>query len=130
MVEYLVTLERAKDNHLKESDWHDLDDRLFRSSFDIEHIQSYTDVDNAEEVRDVWGAELNSLGNLSLLEFDINRSIQNEKYEEKCKAYRNSRYKTLHKVVDENPEWNKSSAVARREQLSGMIKEYLASICK
>ena len=128
MVEYLVTLEDATDNHMKESDWRDLDDRLFHTSFDIEHIQSFTDADNAEEVRGVWEAELNSLGNLSLLEFDINRSIQNDRYEDKCKAYRESKYKTLHKVVDENAEWSKSSAVARREQLSRMITKYLASI--
>ena len=128
IVEYLVTLEYATDNHMKESDWHDLDHRLFRESFDIEHIQSFTDADNAEEVRGVWEAELNSLGNLSLLEFDTNRSIQNERYVDKCKAYRKSMYKTLHKVVDENVEWSKSSAVARRAQLSGMITKYLASI--
>lgn len=128
MVEYLVTLEFANGNPMKESDWRDLDDRLFHRSFDIEHIQSFTDADNAEEVRGVWEAELNSLGNLSLLEFDINRSIQNERYVDKCKAYRQSMYKTLHKVVDENVEWSKSSAVARREQLSGMIAKYLASI--
>ena len=71
---------------------------------------------------------MNSLGNLSLLEFDINRSIQNDRYVDKCKAYRESKYKTLHKVVDENAEWSKSSAVARREQLSRMITKYLASI--
>ena len=130
MVEYLVTLQDAGNGKqgLEDADWRELDDRLFGPSFDIEHIQSYTDIDNAEEVRRVWGAELNSLGNLSLLEFDINRSIQNAKYVEKCKAYRNSVYRTLHKVVDDYAEWNKSSAVARREQLSGMIKEYLASI--
>ena len=130
MVEYLVTLNDAGNGKhgMEEADWYELDERLFHTSFDIEHIQSYTDADNAEEVRGVWGAELNSLGNLSLLEFDINRSIQNDKYDEKCEAYRNSKYKTLHKVIKENSEWSKSSAVARREQLSGMIKEYLASI--
>lgn len=130
MVEYLVTLKDAGNGKhgMEEADWHELDERLFHTSFDIEHIQSYTDADNAEEVRGVWGAELNSLGNLSLLEFDINRSIQNEKYEEKCKAYRNSKYKTLHKVVDENPEWKKSNAITRREQLSGMITNYLEGL--
>ena len=130
MVEYLVTLKDAGNGKhgMEEADWHELDKRLFHTSFDIEHIQSYTDADNAEEVRGVWGAELNSLGNLSLLEFDINRSIQNEKYEEKCKAYRNSKYKTLHKVVDENPEWKKSNAITRREQLSEMITNYLEGL--
>ena len=128
LVEYLVTLECANNNHMKESDWHELDDRLFHTSFDIEHIQSYTDADNAEEVRGVWESELNSLGNLSLLEFEINRSIQNDKYTEKCKSYRISKYKTLHKVVDENSEWSKSNAIERRKQLAGMITEYLAAL--
>ena len=126
MVEYLVTLEYANGNQLNESDWHDLDDRLFHVSFDIEHIQSFTDADNAEEVRDVWAAELNSLGNLSLLEFGINRSIHNGRYRDKCEAYRKSKYKTLHKVVEENAGWSKDSAIARREQLSGMISNYLS----
>ena len=130
MVEYLVTLKGVgnRKHVMEEADWRELDDRLFHTSFDIEHIQSYTDADNAEEVRGAWDAELNSLGNLSLLEFDINRSIQNEKYEEKRKAYRNSKYKTLHKVVEENSEWTKSNAIARREELSRMITKYLAGL--
>ena len=129
MVEYLVTLKEAgnRKQALEEAGWRELDERLFRTPFDIEHIQSYTDADNAEAVRDVWGAELNSLGNLSLLEFDINRSIQNSKYSDKRFAYRKSKFVALHEVVKENSDWNLSLAIARRERLSRMIKEYLES---
>lgn len=125
MVEYLVTLEDAAKNGLDECGWRALDERLFQMPFDVEHIQSYTDGEDAEAVRDDWMAELNSLGNLSLLEFDINRSIKNDNYAKKREVYQRSRYKTLHKVVAENAEWIKSAAVARREQLSKMITAYL-----
>lgn len=129
IVEYLITLEGAKNHRFEDSEWRDLDDRLFHIPFDIEHIQSYTDADNADAVRDDWGTELNSLGNLSLLEYNLNRSIQNSKYAEKQGAYRTSAYRTLQMLIDENSEWNKSSAIARREELSEMIMEYLTSDC-
>ncbi len=127
LAEYLLALEHSTNRRLSESEWRDLDSRLFRTSFDIEHIQSYTDADNPDAVREYWGSELNSLGNLSLLEYYINRSIQNAAYADKRSAYRESAYLTLREIVNEHDEWNKSDAVARRTRLSKLITKYLTS---
>ena len=127
LAEYLITQEQHKDTPLKEPDWQALDDRLFHAPFDVEHIQAYTDREDCENVWKDWEEEINKLGNLSLLEYSINRSIKNEAYATKRMSYKKSSYESLRKVAEENSEWSKNLAVTRRKQLADMIKNYLFS---
>jgi len=56
----------------------ELTDRLFATAYDVEHIQSYTDEADRERIWKDWDWELNGLGNLMMLEYSLNRSIQND----------------------------------------------------
>lgn len=61
---------------------------------EIEHIMPQTCYDKAQYglTEDEYPVYLNRLGNLALLENSINKSIQNEGYAEKAKAYKQSKF--------------------------------------
>ncbi|NMD01538.1 MAG: HNH endonuclease [Bacteroidales bacterium] len=52
---------------------------------DIEHIQYYHDKDGEkpEDIWEEWQEDINSIGNLMILEQEINRSISNNTYDKK-----------------------------------------------
>lgn len=114
---------------------------------EIEHIMPQTCEDKqvygvSEEEFPVY---LNRLGNLTLLENSINRSIQNSTYKEKCEAYRKSRFyltKSLPALVDQGKdtainrtngmltawtEWNKQS-IEERQRMLYQLSEKIWSI--
>lgn len=65
-----------------------INNKLFESAIDIEHIQPYHDK-NGEKRMDIWTEwkeNINSIGNLMVLEQAINRSISNDLYQKKFKA--------------------------------------------
>ena len=74
--------------------------RLFSLGYDVEHIQSYTDEADRERIWKEWDWELNGLGNLAMLEYSLNRSIQNDT-SKKLSAYRQSKFKSIEKIVPE-----------------------------
>lgn len=75
---------------------------VFKRGYDIEHIQSYNDeiVTERDRIWKEWGIKINGLGNLMLLERDINRSIGNKNFTEKVAAYMNSKFKVVRKVAE------------------------------
>ena len=79
---------------------------------------------DAELVRKDWGAELNGLGNLVLLESTINRSISN-RAERKSEAYRKSKFVSVQELADYVESWTKDAAIARREQNTESIKKFI-----
>ncbi len=101
---------------------------LFGTDYDIEHIQSNKDENNPETIWKDWGWEINGLGNLSMLEFQLNRSIQN-KSSKKEDAYRQSHYVSIAKVLPhlENGKWSLPKAQTRHVSLAQMIKSYILS---
>nr|MBF0220870.1 DUF262 domain-containing protein [Desulfobulbaceae bacterium] len=62
---------------------------IFEGWYDIEHIQSVNDIkqEQRKDIEDAWGERLNGLGNLMLLEADINRSVGNKTFIEKIERY-------------------------------------------
>ena len=100
--------------------------RLFGTAFDIEHIQSYEDDDDKEAIWRKWDWEINGLGNLSMLEFSLNRSIRNY-HEKKEEAYRRSHFVSIAKVrpLLNGGRWTLTQAQARRNDLTRLIKEYI-----
>lgn len=101
--------------------------RLFETSYDIEHVQSYTDEKERETIWASWGDQLDSLGNLSMLEYEINRSIQN-KAKEKKTAYFKSAYQSIREIwnqMPENGEWTIDQArdrgVNKRTEITDFI---------
>ena len=110
------------------TDFVSLKQRLFNISYDIEHIQSYTDENDRDEIWASWKEEINRLGNLMLLEFSINRSVQNNK-SQKVEAYSQSQFVSVRKVkeVMSQREWDLETAQQRREELTKEICNYICS---
>ena len=104
----------------------EIEKRLFETAFDIEHIQSFKDDENADAIWEDWGWEINGLGNLSMLEYDLNRSIGNY-HEKKEDAYKRSRFVSIAKISPllNNGRWSLKHAQTRRKELTGLIEKYI-----
>jgi hypothetical protein len=100
---------------------------LFATAIDIEHIQSYHD-SNGEKRQDIWDEwkdDINSLGNLMVLEQGINRSISNIPYEDKISRYTKSIYTIVRKQPIDYQEWDLSACLKRKEIEKKKILTYL-----
>lgn len=92
-------------------------DKIFHSPIDIEHIQSYNDENIAErdKIKSEWGGNLNSIGNLVVLEQSINRSISNNEGK-KLENYEKSNFKIVKsKLVEQYKDWNLDKCLSRKE---------------
>lgn len=105
---------------------------LFNTAIDIEHIHATADdtIDWEDEVLQ------NSIGNLAMLEYDINRSIGCKPFLEKCHSstgdldYTHSDFLTIKKMAENNlSEWNEQNAHKRREEEVNKMFNYLFNIC-
>ena len=101
--------------------------KLFDIPIDIEHIQSYHDKDGKlrKTIWDEWGNNINSLGNLMVLEQKINRSISNDPYHIKVKSYPTSSFNIVRNQVEFFNEWNLQSCIMRKEKEVTKIIHYL-----
>ena len=108
--------------------------QLFDVSIDIEHIESYNHKDEAQRkaIQQLWGANLNSLGNLMILEYDINRSISNHNYpvktsSERTVSYHASKFKTVKNQLATYSEWDLDKCKGRKVTETRKILDYLFS---
>lgn len=89
----------------------------------IEHIlpQDFSDRWNIEEAK---AARLvDRLGNMSLLERTLNRSIQNADYESKTDVYRQSSYLSSNEIPDKYPDsWDEETISRRQKQMAKAAK--------
>lgn len=102
-------------------------DKLFGLPIDIEHIQSYHD-SNGEKRNDIWnewGDDINSIGNLMVLEQDKNRSISNNPYIVKVKVYPSSIYSIVRNQITDYDEWNLEQCKLRKQKEVDKILKYL-----
>lgn len=96
---------------------------LFDTWFDIEHIHA-----NADEVISIDDDTLqNSIGNLVMLEGDINRSISNKPFSEKKKQYQKSQYASVQQIA-QHDKWDTEEAERRRDEEVKKIMNYLYDI--
>ena len=106
--------------------------RLFDIPIDIEHIQCFTDKKDAEGIRKAWGDELNRLGNLVILEREINQSIHNNA-EVKPAQYLTSAFESVKRlagkvgVENKQSRWTKENAEQRREENSKLLFNFIFS---
>jgi len=109
----------------------EIEKKLFEfPPIDMEHIQSYNDIDEEErqKIWEEWGSDINSIGNLVVLELSINRSIQNKPYIKKITeepGYKDSCYKAIKRLIDEYSEWNLTNCKKRKLKEVNRIVDYL-----
>ena len=102
------------------------EEMLFNKPIDIEHIQCYTDKEDPIEIWETWKDELNKMGNLVILESNLNRSIGNN-HSKKKEAYSQSSFYSVKQLVEKVDNWKLSDAVARREELHERLWNYLSN---
>lgn len=100
---------------------------LWETPIDIEHIQSYHDKDGEkrEDIWEEWQEDINSIGNLMILEQEINRSISNNPYETKLQSYTDSLFSIVKKQVKHFPEWSLEHCQERKQTETRKILQYL-----
>lgn len=108
--------------------------KLFGIPIDIEHIQSYLDSNKKERenILKEWGSDINSIGNLMVLEQDINRSISNNEYSDKISSERNrsyakSKFQIVQNQIKNYPEWHLEKAKKRKDLEKEKLIKYLFS---
>ena len=98
----------------------DLIDRIFYTGwFDIEHIHA-----TADESLEIPPELQNSIGNLTQLESEINRSIQDKPFSEKRKRYPESNYILIREIAMHD-EWTIDDIKKRKEQETAAIFDYI-----
>lgn len=100
---------------------------LFWNPLDIEHIQSYNDedIENREKIKSEWKEHLNSVGNLVVLEQNINRSINNVE-SKKLNGYQKSSLVIVNKKLTEQYlNWNLTKSIERKKYEVNKILNYL-----
>jgi hypothetical protein len=105
----------------------ELESFFWKTEIDIEHIQSYHDEDEnkREKIWNEWGNELNSIGNLMILERNKNRSIRNKQYNDKIKCYSDSKFSIVKKQVECYPEWTLEKCQERKKAETKKLLNYL-----
>jgi hypothetical protein len=104
-----------------------IEELLFDTEYDIEHIHANADLKEWED------DELqNSIGNLCMLESDINRSISNKSFKEKKQSkkndgmdYMHSQYVTVRTLAKNHDKWTVKDAEKRREKETNKLFKYL-----
>ena len=82
-----------------------------------------------EQIWAQWGSILNGIGNLTMLESNINRSIGNEPFKEKVNpgrtpSYHNSMYRNVQEMAKKSI-WSKEQCIARRDAETKKIMDFL-----
>jgi hypothetical protein len=104
-----------------------LKENLFWKPLDIEHIQSFNDEDLSKRdvIKEKWGENLNSLGNLVALESDLNKKISNNE-SKKVPHYKQSELKIVNtKLTEQYVDWNLEKCVKRKEYEVEKLINYL-----
>jgi hypothetical protein len=100
---------------------------LFESAIDIEHIQSYHDSsgDKREDIWNEWQENINSIGNLMILEQEINRSIRNNPYDLKICRYPESVFSIVKNQCIQYLNWDLEKCLLRKQKETQKILDYI-----
>ena len=112
----------------EESDPEALVQLLFRTHLEIEHIEAanHKDLQMREQIQREWGPELHQLGNLTVLEFELNRAISNGDYAGVKRAhYSGSAFRAVRAFGEAHDEWSREKAANRRVVLAARLTAYL-----
>ena len=110
---------------------HEINGKLFHGnvSIDIEHIQSSNDENDniREDIQALWGDDIDCIGNLMVLESDINRSISNKPYLKKIIKYDDSVFCVVKNQKKKYKKWDHEDCKKRKEDEVKAILKYLFS---
>ena len=123
----LSALLEENTNSTEPTDIRNLKKNLFWNALDIEHIQSYNDenLEERDKIKSEWGENLNSLGNLVVLEQNINRSINNVT-SKKFDGYKKSSLTIVNdKLTEQYSDWNLKKCIDRKDYEVNKIIKYL-----
>lgn len=104
--------------------------QLFQRGLDVEHIEAFNHKDEMERqlIQEKWSSSLNSIGNLMVLEYDINRGgASNNPYEIKIKdeVYGKSKFAIVSNLVSEFPVWNLENCKQRKLKELDKLEKYI-----
>lgn len=99
----------------------DLKDKLNTIWADIEHIHATA---NEDECTDIDYESQNCIGNLMMLEYNINRSIGKLPFAEKKPRYMESKFATARRISSEKV-WGVKEIAERKEQEISKISAWL-----
>ncbi len=105
----------------------DMIENLLNGGFDVEHIHANA---NEKEGQDIDYSLQNSIGNLMLLEYDINRSIGCLPFKDKVNradgklCYRDSKFATVKKIMNHDV-WTLQEIETRRKEEINKITNFL-----
>ncbi len=104
-----------------------IENNLFGLPIDIEHIQSYHDSNGKirEDIWEKWGVNINSIGNLMVLEQKTNRSIGNKPYDVKIKSYSSSSFSIVKQQGKDYSHWDLENCKKRKEKEKSKIIKYI-----
>jgi len=71
---------------------------------------------NDESIKEEWDAVINSIGNLMILESDINRSIKNDDTKKKLDQYKKSDFTIVKDFHTNYCEWSSVSDIEQRKE--------------
>lgn len=113
--------EREKSNEIE-----DIAMLLFETSYDIEHIHA-----NGDSTHEIDDNLQNSIGNLVLLESEINRSIKDAPFlkseihnKNKKEEFKKSKYQSV-QIISEKQKWEEEEIKERRDNETNRILEYI-----
>ncbi|MDD3281638.1 MAG: DUF262 domain-containing HNH endonuclease family protein, partial [Bacteroidales bacterium] len=117
-------LDERENNQNDKEKIKEIKDKLFYTQFDIEHI--HANADNTKKIDDILQ---NSIGNLVLLEYNINREIQdapflNSEGKNKREEYKKSNYLSVQKI-SEKEKWEEDEIKQRRTKEVDKIMKYI-----
>lgn len=102
-------------------------EKLFHTPIDIEHIQSFNDEneEEREKIKASWGVNLNSLGNLVVLESAINKSIGNRE-SQKLENYIESKFAIVNTTLsNQYNDWNLEKCLNRKSYEVSKICDFV-----
>ena len=104
-------------------------DKLFGKSveIDIEHIEPrhHKDGTKRENIWESWGDDLNSIGNLIVLERDKNRSISNGDYGKKRESYEKSCFNIVKNLSSGYDSWDHEKCKERRKIIVDQVMHFI-----
>ncbi|WP_017732539.1 DUF262 domain-containing protein [Nafulsella turpanensis] len=116
---------------LEEENWDDsaVHKTFFHRDYDVEHIRPRNPENRTAEDDVLWKNHLHSLGNLVLLERDLNRSkkVKHYDFKHKWKGYGQSKLKKVMRLRQENSDlnWNVDKCKIRTKIEADKLKDFL-----